>query len=119
MPISLAMMMDTSGSMYYMLNAEKDAGSRFVREVMHNKDEAIVMTFDTDVNLLADFTEDPAVLARAIHRRADQRGRDGHRRNGRDYSAARRRRDESLRRDLPGGARRAGSGSRAQSYRAS
>jgi VWFA-related protein len=68
MPISLAIMMDTSGSMYYMLNAEKDAGSSFVREVMHKKDEAIVMTFDTDVNLLADFTEDPAVLSRAIHR---------------------------------------------------
>ena len=68
MPISLAIMMDTSGSMYYILGAEKDAGSRFVREVMHKKDEAIVMTFDTDVNLLADFTEDPAVLARAIHR---------------------------------------------------
>ncbi len=68
MPISLAIMMDTSGSMYYMLNAEKDAASRFVREVMHHKDEAIVMSFDTDVNLLADFTEDPAVLTRAIHR---------------------------------------------------
>jgi Mg-chelatase subunit ChlD len=68
LPISLAIMMDTSGSMYYMLGAEKDAGSRFVREVMHKKDEAIVMTFDTDVNLLADFTEDPAVLAQAIHR---------------------------------------------------
>jgi VWFA-related protein len=68
MPISLALMMDTSGSMYYMLNAEKDAGSRFVQEVMHHKDEAIVMTFDTDVNLLADFTEDPAVLSRAIRR---------------------------------------------------
>jgi VWFA-related protein len=68
LPISLAIMMDTSGSMYYMLGAEKDAGSRFVREVMHKKDEAIVMTFDTDVNLLADFTEDPGVLSRAIHR---------------------------------------------------
>jgi VWFA-related protein len=68
MPISLAIMMDTSGSMYYLLNAEKDAASRFVREVMHHKDEAIVMSFDTDVNLLADFTEDPAVLTRAIHR---------------------------------------------------
>ena len=68
MPISLALMMDTSGSMYYILGAEKDAGSRFVREVMRKKDEAIVMSFDTDVNLLADFTEDPAVLARAIHR---------------------------------------------------
>ena len=68
LPISLAIMMDTSGSMYYMLGAEKDAGSRFVREVMHKKDEAIVMTFDTDVNLLADFTEDPGVLSSAIHR---------------------------------------------------
>jgi VWFA-related protein len=67
LPISLAIMMDTSGSMYYMLGAEKDAGSRFVREVMHKKDEAIVMTFDTDVNLLADFTEDPSVLSHAIH----------------------------------------------------
>ena len=68
LPISLALMMDTSGSMYYMLNAEKDAGSRFVREVMHHRDEAIVMTFDTDVNLLADFTEDTSVLVHAIHR---------------------------------------------------
>jgi VWFA-related protein len=67
LPISLAIMMDTSGSMYYMLNAEKDAASRFVREVMHKRDEAIVMTFDTDVNLLADFTEDEGVLSRAIH----------------------------------------------------
>jgi VWFA-related protein len=68
MPISLAIMMDTSGSMYYILNAEKDAASRFVREVMHKRDEALVMSFDTDVNLLADFTEDPSVLSRAIHR---------------------------------------------------
>jgi VWFA-related protein len=68
MPISLAIMMDTSGSMQDILNAEQDAASRFVHEVMHKKDEAIVMSFDTDVNLLADFTEDPAVLARAIRR---------------------------------------------------
>jgi VWFA-related protein len=68
MPISLAILMDTSGSMYYILNAEKDAASRFVREVMHKRDEAIVMSFDTDVSLLADFTEDPVVLDRAIHR---------------------------------------------------
>jgi VWFA-related protein len=68
MPISLALMMDTSGSMYYIMNAEKDAASRFVREVMHKRDEAIVMSFDTDVNLLADFTEDPTELSRAIHR---------------------------------------------------
>jgi VWFA-related protein len=68
MPISLAILMDTSGSMQMILGAEQDAASRFVHEVLHKKDEALVISFDTDVNLLADFTEDPAVLGRAIRR---------------------------------------------------
>jgi VWFA-related protein len=68
LPISLAILMDTSGSMYYIMNAEQEAASSFVEEVMHKKDEALVMTFDTDVNLLADFTEDVGVLRRAIRR---------------------------------------------------
>jgi VWFA-related protein len=68
LPITLALLMDTSGSMYNTLSAEKDAASRFVREVLRKKDEALVMSFDTDANLLADFTEDPSVLDRAIHR---------------------------------------------------
>ena len=33
-----------------------------------NKDEALVISFDFDVNLLADFTEDPEVLEQGIHR---------------------------------------------------
>jgi VWFA-related protein len=68
MPITLALLMDTSYSMHNILVSEQDAASRFVREVMRKKDEALVITFDTDVNLLADFTEDPSVLDRAIHR---------------------------------------------------
>ena len=68
LPITLALLMDTSGSMYNILSAEQDAAARFVQEVMRKRDEALVMSFDTDVNLLADFTEDPSVLDRAIHR---------------------------------------------------
>ena len=68
MPITLGILMDTSGSMERILNAEQDAASRFVREVMRKRDEAMVISFDTDVNLLADFTEDTSMLARAIHR---------------------------------------------------
>jgi len=68
LPISLAILMDTSGSMQEILSAEQDAASRFVHEVLQKKDEALVMSFDEDVNLLADFTEDPAVLSRAIRR---------------------------------------------------
>jgi VWFA-related protein len=68
LPITLALLMDTSYSMHNILVAEQDAASRFVGEVMRKKDEALVITFDTDINLLADFTEDPSVLDRAIHR---------------------------------------------------
>ena len=67
-PITLAILMDTSGSMYNIMDAEKDAASRFVHEIMRKKDEAVVISFDTDVNLLADFTEDPVVLSKAMRR---------------------------------------------------
>lgn len=68
MPITLAILMDTSGSMTNIMNGEKAAASDFVHEIMRKKDEAVVISFDTDENLLADFTEDPVVLSRAINR---------------------------------------------------
>ena len=68
MPITLGLLLDTSGSMERMLGAEEDAASRFLEKVMRQKDEAMVIDFDLDVNLLADFTEDQSVLERAIHR---------------------------------------------------
>ncbi|HKV04275.1 MAG TPA: VWA domain-containing protein [Candidatus Acidoferrales bacterium] len=68
MPISLGILIDTSGSMSHILRAEQDAASRFVEQVMRKKDEAMVMSFDLDVNLLADFTEDPRELDRGIRR---------------------------------------------------
>lgn len=68
LPITLGLLIDTSGSMTRMLPAEQDAASRFLHEVMRKKDEAMVITFDLDVNLLADFTQDTNVLERAIRR---------------------------------------------------
>jgi len=68
LPITLGMLIDTSGSEYYMLSAEKDAASRFLGRVLRKGDLAMVMTFDTDVDLLADFTDDRGMLNRAINR---------------------------------------------------
>ena len=68
LPITLGMLMDTSGSEYYMLSAEKDAASRFFGRVLRKGDLAMVMSFDTDVDLLADFTDDRGLLNRAINR---------------------------------------------------
>src|ERR1700684_3011000 len=68
MPITLGLLIDTSGSMERVIGAEQDTASRFLREVMRKKDEAMVISFDFDVDLLADFTEDTNVLERAIRR---------------------------------------------------
>ena len=68
MPITLGILIDTSGSMQDILGAEQDTASRFVHEIMRKKDEAMIVSFDFDLNLLADFTEDTSVLERAIRR---------------------------------------------------
>ncbi len=68
LPITLGLLIDTSGSETEMLGAEQEAASRFLNRVLRKGDEAMVMTFDLDVDLLADFTDDRAVLERAIHR---------------------------------------------------
>lgn len=68
LPITLALLLDTSGSEQYMLGAIQDAGSAFLNRVLRKGDEALIMSFDTDVDLLADFTEDRSQLDRAIRR---------------------------------------------------
>jgi VWFA-related protein len=66
LPLTLGILVDTSGSMQRVLGAEQDTASRFVRDIMRKGDEAMVMGFDFDINLLADFTEDPSILIEAI-----------------------------------------------------
>ncbi len=68
LPITLGILIDTSGSQQEILGAEQDTASRFVKQIMRKQDEATVISFDFDVNQLADFTEDTAVLERAIRR---------------------------------------------------
>jgi len=68
LPITLGLLIDTSGSEEFLLSVEKDMGSRFLRRVMRKGDLAMVMTFDLDVDLLADFTDDHGRLDRAISR---------------------------------------------------
>ena len=67
LPITLGLLIDTSGSEQYRLGAEQDAASRFLNQVLRKGDEAMVVSFDLDVDLLSDFTDDRAQLQRAIH----------------------------------------------------
>ena len=49
-----------------MLGTEQAAAKEFLRSVLRGGDQAFVMNFDADVNLLQDFTGATTDLARAI-----------------------------------------------------
>jgi VWFA-related protein len=68
LPITLALLLDTSGSEQFMLGGIQDAGSSFLARILRKGDEALVMSFDTDVDLLSDFTDDRGILERAVHK---------------------------------------------------
>lgn len=68
LPVTLGLLIDTSGSEYFLIGSEKEAASRFLGRVLRKGDLAMIMSFDFDVDLLADFTDDRNRLDRAINR---------------------------------------------------
>ena len=68
LPITLGLLIDTSGSESNTLGAEQEAAVRFLSRVMRKGDLAMVVSFDTDSDLLADLTDDQSRLDRAINR---------------------------------------------------
>jgi VWFA-related protein len=68
LPITLGLLIDTSGSEQGTLGAEQDAAVRFFSRVLRKGDLAMVVSFDTDSDLLADLTDDQSRLDRAINR---------------------------------------------------
>lgn len=65
-PLTLGILLDTSASQYRLLPLEEDAGSQFLNRVMRTKDEAFLVSFDVNVDLLQDYTNNPHQLARAF-----------------------------------------------------
>jgi len=68
LPITLGLLIDTSGSEQNRLMAEQEAAGRFLARVMRKGDLAMVFSFDSDVDMLSDFTDDRAQLESAIRR---------------------------------------------------
>jgi VWFA-related protein len=68
LPLTMGLLIDTSGSEVSMIGAEQQAATQFLQRVMQKNDEAMVITFDLDVDLLADWTNDLGMLNRAIRR---------------------------------------------------
>jgi len=65
-PLTLGILLDTSGSQYRVLPMEKEVGAAFLRDVLTPKDLAFLINFDINVELMQDYTSDASRLARAL-----------------------------------------------------
>jgi VWFA-related protein len=61
-PLTLGVLLDTSGTMQAALLAEKSAAGDFLRKVIRPKDLAFAISFDVTVDLLQDLTSDVGLL---------------------------------------------------------
>jgi VWFA-related protein len=68
LPLTLGLMIDSSGSMQRMLPEEKVVGADFLRQVIGEKDLAFIISFDISVDLLQDLTSDIRLLRAGLDR---------------------------------------------------
>lgn len=66
LPLTIGILLDTSGSQQNVLPLEQQAGAEFLKDVITPKDEAFLISFDINVDLLADYTNSPRELKRAL-----------------------------------------------------
>src|SRR5437879_3758063 len=68
LPLTLGIMIDASGSQRNVIDMEKEVGGAFLKQILTDKDEAYVMSFDITVDLLQDFTRDTHRLQAALNK---------------------------------------------------
>ncbi len=66
LPLRLAILIDTSNSIRDRFKFQQEAATNFVNSVMREQDKAIVVSFDTAAELVADLTNDTNTLEKAI-----------------------------------------------------
>jgi VWFA-related protein len=67
-PLTLGILLDTSGSQQNVLPMEQQTGAQFLKHVLRSKDEAFLIAFDVDTNLLSDFTNNATQLGRDMEK---------------------------------------------------
>jgi VWFA-related protein len=68
LPLTIGILLDTSGSQMNVLPLEKESGATFLRDVLTPKDEAFLISFDINVDLLADYTNRSSEISRAMNK---------------------------------------------------
>jgi len=67
LPLTLGILIDSSGSQQRVLDMEKEVGASFLENIIRSKDEAFVISFDVDITLLQDFTNSVSRLRHALN----------------------------------------------------
>jgi len=67
LPLTLGILIDSSGSQLRVLDMEKEVGGAFLKQVLTDKDLAYVMDFNVDASLVQDFTRDVHLLQKALN----------------------------------------------------
>jgi VWFA-related protein len=68
LPLSIGLLIDTSGSEENMIGDEQKAASQFLHRILQEGDKAFIVAFDVDAVMLANWTSDLPTLDRAIDR---------------------------------------------------
>jgi VWFA-related protein len=68
LPLTLGILIDSSGSQLRVLDMEKEVGGAFLRQILTDKDEAYVMDFNIDAELIQDYTRDVHRLQAALNK---------------------------------------------------
>src|SRR6202453_3593326 len=68
LPLTLGILIDTSGSQLRVLDMEKEVGGAFLRQILTDKDLAYVMDFDIQSELVQDYTRDVHRLRAALNK---------------------------------------------------
>src|SRR5712691_3236935 len=68
LPLTLGILIDSSGSQQRVFDMDKEVGGAFLQEILRPKDEAFVISFDVNVDLLQDFTNSVHDLRAALNK---------------------------------------------------
>ncbi|HEY2469321.1 MAG TPA: VWA domain-containing protein [Terracidiphilus sp.] len=66
LPLTLGILLDTSGSQQDVLPLEQQAGGQFLERVLKSKDQAFLVSFDVNIDLLQDLTNSARMLQHAM-----------------------------------------------------
>jgi VWFA-related protein len=66
LPLTIGLLVDVSGSQRNLIDIERSAASQFFAQVLRKKDEAFLIMFGEEAELLQDFTNSPRLLTAGL-----------------------------------------------------